>query len=239
MSKKNFKGKDYYKDEDVVQEYDKKRFGSKGGNYIRKVESEVYLKLLGNIKNKKILDVATGTGRHAIDMAEQGAEVTGVDVSKEMLDIARKKAEEKNLEIKFKKEDATNLSFKDKEFDIVTSSRFLHLPEKRKPYLKEMTRVAEEKIVCDFFSSKSLRILYTWALPMNSSLSNPKKMKKLFKKLGLKNIKEERRFLIPYGAIRNRSGPITKLFINLDKKLANSKTFRNINSVIYLSGQKK
>ena len=239
MSKRNFKGKEYYKDKNVVQEYDKKRFGSKGGKYIRKTESNVYLKLLGNIKNKKILDVATGTGRHAIDMAESGADVTGIDVSKKMLNIARKKAEQRNLEIEFRKEDATNLDIEDNEYDIVTSSRFLHLPEKRKPYLKEMVRVTKDKIVCDFFSSKSLRILYTWALPMNSSLTNPSKMKTIFQDLGLKNIKEERRFFIPYGAIRNKSGPFTKLLINLDKKLSQNPTYKKYNSVIYLSGEKK
>ncbi len=135
MSKPDFKGKKYYQNEDVATEYDEKRFGSKGGKYIRNIESKVYLKLIGDIENKEILDVATGTGRHAIDMAKKGAKVTGVDVSRPMIKNARKKAEKRNANVEFIQADANKLPFNKDEYDIVTCSRLLHLVEERKPFI--------------------------------------------------------------------------------------------------------
>jgi ubiquinone/menaquinone biosynthesis C-methylase UbiE len=47
------------------------------------------------------LDVATGTGRWAIDLARDGVKVTAVDQSPEMLAVAREKARTEGLEITF------------------------------------------------------------------------------------------------------------------------------------------
>lgn len=45
------------------------------------------------VKGNKFLDVACGTGEIAIPLSEEGYSVTGVDLSSEMLTIAREKAE--------------------------------------------------------------------------------------------------------------------------------------------------
>jgi malonyl-CoA O-methyltransferase len=47
--------------------------------------------LLGDVREKRVLDVACGTGRHTVWLFDQGARVTGVDPSEEMLAIARAK----------------------------------------------------------------------------------------------------------------------------------------------------
>ncbi len=53
-------------------------------------------KLSNNPKN--ILDIATGTGDFAVSAAKYTrAQITGIDISKGMLDIGRKKIAEKNL----------------------------------------------------------------------------------------------------------------------------------------------
>ncbi len=61
---------------------------------------------------KEILDIACGTGRHAVKMAKRGYTVTGIDNSESMI----KKAEEKAgpLEITFIQEDMLNLSHVDR-----------------------------------------------------------------------------------------------------------------------------
>ena len=68
-------------------------------------------------KSLKILDVGCGTGRHAIELARRGYNVTGIDLSEAQLKKAREKAEANNLVIDFQCQDARNLSFNG-EFDV-------------------------------------------------------------------------------------------------------------------------
>jgi demethylmenaquinone methyltransferase/2-methoxy-6-polyprenyl-1,4-benzoquinol methylase len=62
------------------------------------------------------LDVATGTGDLAIELARRGAEVTGSDFAPAMLEIARRKAPG----LRFEEGDALKLSYPDNSFDAVT-----------------------------------------------------------------------------------------------------------------------
>jgi len=48
----------------------------------------------GNGEIKTILDLGCGTGNHAIPLAQRGYQVTGVDISQDMLSIARSKADD-------------------------------------------------------------------------------------------------------------------------------------------------
>lgn len=72
-----------------------------------------------------ILDVATGTGDFAIMMARRisGAEITGVDLSAEMLHVGRGKVARKlkGRELKMIEGDAEALPFGDEAFDAVTA----------------------------------------------------------------------------------------------------------------------
>jgi len=61
-----------------------------------------------------ILDLGCGTGSHAIIFAENGYDVTGVDQSETMLNIARAKASIKNKDVKFKKQDIRHLDLPQK-----------------------------------------------------------------------------------------------------------------------------
>lgn len=49
---------------------------------------------LGDASGKKYLDVGCGSGRYAVNLARLGAEVTGIDFSDAMLQLARRYAEE-------------------------------------------------------------------------------------------------------------------------------------------------
>jgi demethylmenaquinone methyltransferase/2-methoxy-6-polyprenyl-1,4-benzoquinol methylase len=62
------------------------------------------------------LDVATGTGDLAIELARRGAEVTGSDFAPAMLEIARRKAPG----LRFEEGDALDLAYPDDSFDAVT-----------------------------------------------------------------------------------------------------------------------
>ena len=72
---------------------------------------------------KTILDVATGTGDFAISAAKYtNANITAIDISKNMLDLGIKKSSNKKLEkrVTFKVADAENLPFDKNKFDAIT-----------------------------------------------------------------------------------------------------------------------
>lgn len=73
---------------------------------------------------QKVLDIATGTGDMAIQMVRKapGIQVTGLDLSTNMLDIARKKTRKESLSdrIEFVHGDSENLPFSDNTFDGIT-----------------------------------------------------------------------------------------------------------------------
>jgi ubiquinone/menaquinone biosynthesis C-methylase UbiE len=61
------------------------------------------------VKGNKFLDVACGTGEVAIPLSEEGYSVTGVDLSSEMLTIAREKAEKSSQSLFLVQQDMTEL----------------------------------------------------------------------------------------------------------------------------------
>ena len=91
-----------------------------------------------------VLDVACGTGDMAVSLAERGCTVTGVDLSEEMLAIARPKTASANFQLStfnFQLSNVEALPFAEGEFDAVTCAfgvrNFVHLEQG----LKEMLRV--------------------------------------------------------------------------------------------------
>lgn len=68
------------------------------------------------IPGARALDVATGTGDLAVELAGRGASVVGLDFSEGMLDLARAKAPE----IDWVQGNALDLAYGDGEFDAVT-----------------------------------------------------------------------------------------------------------------------
>lgn len=94
---------------------------------------------------KKILDVATGTGAQAYELAKLGHDVVGIDLSPEMLTQAKKKISI-SLKLRFLHADATALLFKDNSFAASSISLGLHdMPyEIKLLVLKEMKRVTKK-----------------------------------------------------------------------------------------------
>ena len=72
---------------------------------------------------ERVLDLATGTGITAIAARERGAAVTGVDLTPELLAVARGKAKDAGFtDIDFREGDAEALPFADASFDVVVST---------------------------------------------------------------------------------------------------------------------
>jgi SAM-dependent methyltransferase len=64
-----------------------------------------------------VLDVATGGGRAAIALAQQGFRVTGIDLSPAMVEQARRQTTRANVHAEFVEGDAEALPFDDASFD--------------------------------------------------------------------------------------------------------------------------
>ena len=76
-----------------------------------------------------VLDLCTGTATIALKIAKAYplSKVVGIDLSKDMLKIAREKATKANISnMKLYRMDATKLKFKDKSFDKILLSLVLH-----------------------------------------------------------------------------------------------------------------
>lgn len=69
--------------------------------------------------HQHVLDLACGAGQLAIKMQQEGLEVTGLDLSAQMLEIAERRAEEFGVTIPFVQGDMTDLTNL-KKFDAVT-----------------------------------------------------------------------------------------------------------------------
>jgi SAM-dependent methyltransferase len=71
-------------------------------------------------KGKKVLDVCCGSGRHSIELAKRGYDVTGFDLSKYLIGEAnknKKALQEKDLKVKFIIKDMRSFKFK-KSFEL-------------------------------------------------------------------------------------------------------------------------
>jgi SAM-dependent methyltransferase len=65
----------------------------------------------------RILDVGCGTGRHAVEFGKRGYQVTGIDLSEKMLEVARQKARLADVSVEWIHADATEFSTT-KEYDL-------------------------------------------------------------------------------------------------------------------------
>ena len=89
----------------------------------------------------KILEVGCGTGTNLELFADAGCEVSGVDLSPSMMDLARKKLGDR---ADLRLGDASEMPFADDSFDLVLSFLTLHEmpPSVRAPVMDEIVRVA-------------------------------------------------------------------------------------------------
>ena len=81
-----------------------------------------------NIKNKKVLELGCGKGSYAIQLAELGGNLIGIDISEVAIDYSQKQAEEKQVKnnTNFLVMNAEKLDFPSNYFDRVIGSSILH-----------------------------------------------------------------------------------------------------------------
>lgn len=90
---------------------------------------------------QRVLDVATGTGVVAITAARAGAKVSALDLTPELLEVARHNSQLASVEVDFREGDVEALPYEASSFDVVLS-QFGHMFAPRPEVaVREMLRV--------------------------------------------------------------------------------------------------
>ncbi len=228
------KGQEWYQADDVAEEYDTKRF-SRGGQLIDRREKEAVLSAIEPVEDRRILEIACGTGRFTAMLADRGADVVGLDISAPMLRRGRSRAHSAGVteRIEFLRGDAGRLPFPDDHFDTVVAMRFFHLADDPAAFLHEMCRVASERIVFDTFNRFSARSVYNWALPMGSRLYSKSEVAVLLAKTGLTLESVEDDFLLPYGLYRSLPNAVAAGLRSVDRAVGRLSVTDHAASVSY------
>ncbi|MCK8817251.1 class I SAM-dependent methyltransferase [Natroniella sulfidigena] len=88
----------------------------------------------------RLLDLATGTGTYPIALAGQGYQISAIDLSEQMINIANKKAEQEGVNIDFQNADMKEIDqlYSNEDFDLISciGNSLVHLDG-----IKELTEV--------------------------------------------------------------------------------------------------
>jgi len=106
------------------------------------IPSEKELRLVGDVKEKQVLEIGCGGGQNSIVLAKQGAIVSGIDLSGKQIAYARVLAKREHVKVDFSVGDMQDLSrFADASFDIVVTAVSLLYVESLDRTFSEVYRV--------------------------------------------------------------------------------------------------
>ena len=140
---------------DRIMAYWKERSDDFGALRMKELQSNLVPRWLREITphikdtHQRILDLGTGTGFFAFLLAQKGYSVTGVDLTKEMIDVAKEQAIELQDtltgQVDFHCMDAMQLEYADASFDVILARNLTwSLPDVEAAY-KEWYRVLAPK----------------------------------------------------------------------------------------------
>ena len=132
----------YVFDFKTARQYDK-WYDNPKNRFVSDLEDRLLLRLLEPVRGERVLDIGCGTGRHLSLFLELGLDITGLDASPHMLDVAREKLGHRvGLHQGF----AEDLPFEDNSFDIATLITTLEFVDDVQQALQEACRVANNRI---------------------------------------------------------------------------------------------
>ncbi|MFB6187833.1 MAG: class I SAM-dependent methyltransferase [Halobacteriaceae archaeon] len=234
------KGQEWYQEAAVAEEYEEKRF-SRGGRLIDRREKEAVLDALTPVEGKRVLEIACGTGRFSVMLAERNADIVGLDISEAMLQKGWDKAVKFGVanHLEFLRGDAARLPFPDDYFDAVIAMRFFHLADTPMKFLSEMARVSKDQVFFDTFNTGSFRTLYNWLLPMGSHLYSSTYVHRLLENADLELTDVFHDFILPFGFYRKIPDSMALRARNIDQKLLHVPYMDKVASVSYWNARVK
>lgn len=116
---------------------------------------------LRDMSGKTVLDVGTGSGRYAVELAARGATVTGVDFAGEMLRLARAAAKERGVEARCSwiEGEITDLPGAHARFDVSLAIGFFDYVRDPSAILAAMRKLTRGTLYLSFPKRWTLRTL--------------------------------------------------------------------------------
>ena len=110
--------------------------------YREHLNNPAFLKFIGNLKGKKVLDAGCGEGYNTRIFSRRGALMVGIDISKKMIAFAREMEKIKPLGIRYELASFTNISlFADNSFDAIVSTMALMDSPNYRDAIEEFYRI--------------------------------------------------------------------------------------------------
>jgi len=99
------------------------------------------LELLAPLEGRRVLDAGCGDGAYSLAATERGAIVTGVDLSEDMLALARERSAARGVKVDWRQGDVLALPFPDSSFDLAIAITLLCLVPDPRGAVRELARV--------------------------------------------------------------------------------------------------
>ena len=139
-------------DVSVAAEYDQ-WYQRPEGQYTDALEKELFLRLVQPQRGQSLLEVGCGTGHNLEFFSELGLNVTGIDSSEPMLQMAAKRL---GPDARLLLGEANRLAFNNNSFDIVALITVLEFLPDPAGALKEAARVSREKVYIGVLNKASI-----------------------------------------------------------------------------------
>jgi ubiquinone/menaquinone biosynthesis C-methylase UbiE len=153
-----YEARGHYRNTSIAESYDAqfrqvRRLADIRTQALSYLEERAFRALFARVQPQgTVLDIACGTGRYVRRALGSGCRVVGVDISMEMLTIARRSSLANPNLISLQQADAAHLPFADRQFDGVICLRLYHRvpPELRCQMIQEAKRVGRRWAILFF-----------------------------------------------------------------------------------------
>lgn len=134
-----------------------RRFSGPAGEWMLQVQTSIILSFLRDMPGARVLDVGGGHAQTAIPLVEAGHQV--VVLGSDPSCANRLKPYLDSCKLSFVSGSLTEIPFEDRSFDVVLSLRLVPHCEQWRTLLKEMGRVANDRVIFDYPCVESINCL--------------------------------------------------------------------------------